>query len=318
MADHDTVPGGLGHLAGIDAFENRADLVHLEQQGIAGLLLDGCLDALGVCDKKVVTDNLSLLADLGSELDVRVPIILVEGIFDGNNWEIGNEGLVQFNHLRLSLLKRLIAGGALEVQVVFLEVLLPELGGSNIHTDLDLAVISSLLDGRDDELESFTVAQDVGCEATLVTNIGSILAILVLDDRFQVVIDLSSHAHGLLERGGADREDHELLHGQLVASVRAAVDDVECWDGENEFVSRLASELSDVLVKGQAHLSSTSTTHSQRDAKNSISTILLLGLSSIELEHEPVDLELLGGVQANKLGPQLLIHILDGGQDTFA
>jgi hypothetical protein len=39
----------------LDGFGESADLVNLEQQGIAGLGLDGSLDADGVCHGQVVT-----------------------------------------------------------------------------------------------------------------------------------------------------------------------------------------------------------------------------------------------------------------------
>lgn len=71
------------------------------------------------------------------------------------------------------------------------------------------------------------VLQDVGCKATLVAHIGGILPILGLDDPLEVVVDLGANAHGFLERAGSHRQDHELLHGQLVSSMRAPVDHIE-------------------------------------------------------------------------------------------
>ena len=38
---------------------------------------------------------------------------------------------------------------------------------------------------------------------------------------------LSSNPHGLVEVGGSDRKNHELLHGQLVSSMAATIDDVK-------------------------------------------------------------------------------------------
>lgn len=78
------------------------------------------------------------------------------------------------------------------------------------------------------------VLQDVGCEASLVSHISGVLAIFLLDDILQVVVDLSTDTHGLLEAAGSHRQDHELLHGQLVAGVGAAVDDVESLKGSRE------------------------------------------------------------------------------------
>lgn len=71
------------------------------------------------------------------------------------------------------------------------------------------------------------VLQDVGSEASFVSDVGGILAVFLLDDVLQVVVNLSADAHGLLEAAGSYRQDHELLHGQLVACMRASIDDVE-------------------------------------------------------------------------------------------
>lgn len=38
---------------------------------------------------------------------------------------------------------------------------------------------------------------------------------------------LRSNPHGLMEVGGSNRQNHELLHGQFVSSVTAPVDHVE-------------------------------------------------------------------------------------------
>lgn len=158
---------------------------------------------------------------------------------------------------------------------------------------------------------TFLVLQDVGGKTSLVSYIGGVLAIFLLDDILQVVVDLSTDTHGLLEAACSDRKDHELLHGQLVACVGAAVDDVESLtrskqgrdsvqyflgnghyrhmsdrqceshdmcnyhshrDGEDDF--RVASQVGDVAVEGNAFLSCTSLAHSQGDAQDGISTKL--------------------------------------------
>lgn len=81
---------------------------------------------------------------------------------------------------------------------------------------------------------TFLVLQDVGGKASLISDIGSVLAIFLLDDILQVVVYLSANTHGLLEAAGTYREDHELLHGQLVACMGAAVDDIESLNGSSQ------------------------------------------------------------------------------------
>lgn len=71
------------------------------------------------------------------------------------------------------------------------------------------------------------VLQDVGCKAALITHIGGVLPILGLDDSLEVVVDLGTNAHGFLEGAGSHRQNHKLLHGQLVSSMGAPIDHIE-------------------------------------------------------------------------------------------
>lgn len=74
---------------------------------------------------------------------------------------------------------------------------------------------------------TFFVLQDVGCKATFVSDVSGVFAVFLLDDVLQVVVDLSTDAHGLFETACSNWENHELLHGQLVASMGTSIDDIE-------------------------------------------------------------------------------------------
>ena len=110
-----------------------------------------------------------------------------------------------------------------------------------------LTFIARNLDGLNKELKSLPVVLEVGGEATLVTDGGGVQAVLLVDQLLEVVVQLAAHPHRLGEAAGASGQNHELLeemsstglvqpimlwlsynlHGELVASVAAAVDDVE-------------------------------------------------------------------------------------------
>lgn len=81
---------------------------------------------------------------------------------------------------------------------------------------------------------TFLVLQYVGGKATLIPYIGGIFAIFLLDDILQVVVDLGTNTHGLLEAARPHGEDHELLHGQLVAGMGASIDDIESLRGSSK------------------------------------------------------------------------------------
>merc|ERR1719282_839416 len=123
------------------------------------------------------------------------------------------ESLVHIEHLITSLSLRLIFSIALrlEIEVVFL-FLCVELGSGNIHGNLNLTSVASLFDRFNDEVESLSVGENVRGEAAFVPNVACILAIFLLDDILQVVVDLGTHFHGFCETGCPDGQNHELLH----------------------------------------------------------------------------------------------------------
>ena len=128
-------------------------------------------------------------------------------------------------------------------KIVLVDVGLPEFRSGNIHGDANLASVASGFDGSDNEVEGVRVDENVGSESTLVTDVGGVLAELLLGQRLEVVVRFGTHSHRFGERSGAVGEEHELLHGELVASMGTAVDDVENWNREGEFLGVVSSEL---------------------------------------------------------------------------
>ena len=57
VGNHDTPAGGKGVLGGLGGLGDGANLVDLEEEGVAGLLLNGLLDESGVGDSQVVTTS---------------------------------------------------------------------------------------------------------------------------------------------------------------------------------------------------------------------------------------------------------------------
>ncbi|KAH0516709.1 Alpha-enolase [Microtus ochrogaster] len=114
------------------------------------------------------------------------PVILVKGVLDGHHWILPDEGLVQVSQL----VRGDVPAGVirrLEVQIV-----LPgpeELRGGHVHADDNLFSVASLSNCVLQQLQSFFVLQDVRRKSALVTHIGGILPIFLLDDILQVVIN---------------------------------------------------------------------------------------------------------------------------------
>lgn len=148
-------------------------MVDLEQETVASLLVDGSLDAERVSDGQVVADNLD--RGVRDEAGPFLPVILIEGVFDGDDGVLLDVATVEIGKLLASDLVRTFLVGVLEVEVVVLVVVgfLVEFGGGDVESDLDLASVSSLFDGLDEKFERLLSTGDVRCEASLITNVGS-------------------------------------------------------------------------------------------------------------------------------------------------
>ena len=153
----------------LDGLRDGPDLVDLKQETVTSLLLNGGLDAERVGDSKVVTDNLD--PAVGGKVRPSLPIVLVEGILDGDDGVLLNIADVKVGELDASEPLGGIGVGVLEVEVVL--PFLVELGGSNIESDLDLALITGLLNGLTEELKRLFCSGHVGGESSLVANIDS-------------------------------------------------------------------------------------------------------------------------------------------------
>lgn len=220
VGHHDTPVVGVGVLGGLDRLGQRTDLVDLEQESVAGLELDGLLDTDRVGHGQVVTGNCGLAPShhlvfnsehLPNNLEVRglvevapgLPVVLSEGVLDADNGVLGSKRLVEVGQLLVGEPLGGVALRVLEVQVVLLGVGLVELAGGNVKSDVNLAGVAGLLDGLGDQVESLLGSLNVGGNTTLVTNVTSRLAVLLLGQSLKLVVDLSTLAEGLGERGSS-------------------------------------------------------------------------------------------------------------------
>ena len=149
--------------------------------------------------------------DLPNNLEVRglvevapgLPVVLSEGVLDADNGVLGSKRLVEVGQLLVGEPLGGVALRVLEVQVVLLGVGLVELAGGNVKSDVNLAGVAGLLDGLGDQVESLLGSLNVGGNTTLVTNVTSRLAVLLLGQSLELVVDLSTLAEGLGERGSS-------------------------------------------------------------------------------------------------------------------
>merc|ERR1719491_1723451 len=101
-----------------------------------------------------------------------------------------------------------------------------ELRRRNIHANLALVLVSSLLDRLADQVDT-TFCIDGRRKATFIANKGGITTVLLLEDAFECVVALTTNAAGFCKSRRSHWDDEVLLEGQLVACMGTTVDDIE-------------------------------------------------------------------------------------------
>lgn len=153
----------------LDGLGDGTNLVDLEQETVASLLLNGSLDTDGVGDSQIITDDLD--ARLGGKVGPCLPVILVERILNGDNGVVLDVLEVDIGELGTSNPLGRIRVGVLEVQIVL--AVLVELGGGDVESNLDLALVAGLFDSLRQEFQGLIGTGDVGSKSTLVTDVDS-------------------------------------------------------------------------------------------------------------------------------------------------
>ena len=89
VGDHSAPALGLGHVVSLDSLGDAANLVHLQQETIAGSLVNSSGDSLGVGHQQIISNNLD--AGAGGQLGVSFPVILVKWILDTDHGVVLDE-----------------------------------------------------------------------------------------------------------------------------------------------------------------------------------------------------------------------------------
>lgn len=276
VRSHNTKAVVLWKKHSFNRFGQRADLVNLQQKSIAGLLVNGCLNSGWVGNEQIITNNLAFLTNSLGHVGVSCPIVLIEGIFNWFNWVMVNKVFVECGELLRIDLEFTVVFRVLEVQVVDILVSHKEFWGGHIHAEINFAQMARFFNGLHQEVESFLVVLDAGCEASLVTDVSGIHSVFLFDDALQGVVNLSAESHGLTEAGSTSGQQHKFLHSEFVASMFSSIDNIQRGDGQYILLGWLASQFSDILIEGNTSIGSTGSGNSQRDGENSISAQVFL------------------------------------------
>ena len=97
MGPHDAATIGLGQFTRMQRLGHGTDLVHFEQEAVAGLLTDSLFNSLRVGDCEIIPNHLDAGTSCG--LLAGFSVFLVKGVLHGHHWIFPDEGFMQVRHL---------------------------------------------------------------------------------------------------------------------------------------------------------------------------------------------------------------------------
>ena len=248
MGYHDPPPRSPCYLACLNSLSQTSYLVHLQKQRIAHLLLNPRSDPLGVCHKQVIPHDLGMSPQSFLHLGVSCEIILVEGVFDGDDGEILDEVFVEVDEFSCG--EETVLGACFPGEVVLFEVCVVEFGGGAVQADSDCVFVAGFLDCFSDKLKTVSLILDLRTpKSPFIAHISRSKPVFLLYQLLQCMVHLASNPHRLSESRCPCWKDHELLHGQLITRMSPSIDDIEGRHREDELLCSSACKVCNVLVE---------------------------------------------------------------------
>ncbi|MND32218.1 hypothetical protein D3C80_227860 [compost metagenome] len=290
---------------GIERFRQRADLVDLDEDGVGNAHLDTVAQAGGIGDEQIVADQLNLGADLVGQDLPAFPVVFGHAVFDRDDRILASEFGQVFSHG--SRFQR--AAFTFENVLAILE----EFGRGAIEAEeyVFTRLVAGLFDRLDDEVEGFRCTLQTRRKAAFVTNIGVVA--LCAQFLLQDVEDFRTNPHGILQRFGADRHDHEFLEIDRVVGMCAAIDDVHHRNRQN-----MCASAADITVKRQASRFGGSLGNGQRHAEDGVCAETRLVRRAVERDHRLVDMDLAFSIETADGIEDFRIDRFNGLLDTLA
>ena len=292
----------LGQINRRQSLGNRANLVHLDQDGIGHAQINALLQELDVGDKQIIADQLHALGiELVRQQLPAVPIAFGAAVFNGHNGELLAPALIHGHHLGrrfhglVALVQRVLAGlGVIEFAGGHIE------GNEHILARF----VARRANRRHENLQRLRIAVQRGRKTALIAHRGGQLA--ALENLLQRVEHLGAHPQPFGKRLGAARHNHELLHINWRIGMRAAVDDIH-----HRHRQHVGIEPAQMPIQRNLQCRRRRARHRHGNAQHGIRAQLGLGLGAIQLQQRVIHRLLLARVHpGQRLGHQR-IHIFD-------
>ena len=171
--------------------------------------------------------------------------------------------------------------------------------------------IAGFLDRLGDEGQCLIGGFQVGGEAALIADIGVVTGIV--QALFQGREDFGTHPNRIRQRRGGDRLDHEFLNVDGIIGVLAAVQNVH-----HRHRQRARIGTADIAEQRHAQIVRRRLGDREGDAEDGVGTQARLVRRAVQIDHDIVDLHLLGRVHPADGVENLALDIAHGLQHALA
>ena len=191
-----------------------------------------------------------------------------------------------------------------------------ELGSRTVHRQghVFAQLVACCFYRFSDNSQRFGVGTQVWCVAAFVTY--SSVQAFGLQHFRQVMENFRTDTNGFFQGFRANRLNHEFLNVDVVVSVLAAVDDVHHRQWHREFAWG-AVQLSDVLIQRHTFRSCSRFSRCQGNRQNGVSAELGFVLSTVQVDHDLVDVSLVFGIFAQYCLSDRAVYCSNGFQYAF-
>ena len=156
----------MRHLYRVHRFGDGADLVQLDEDGVAASVLNAFDEAFGVRDEQVIADELHVFAEFFRQMLPAFPIFFVETVFDGNDRIFFDERFPVRDEFARR--KRFAAFGLF----VFAFFAALPFGRSRVHGEQKIfsRSVAGFFDRFEDRFDRFVVACEIGRKSAFVAD----------------------------------------------------------------------------------------------------------------------------------------------------
>ncbi len=309
MGSHRRIACPMRHFNGIERFRQRADLIHLDQNGVGASRFDSLLQIFHIRNKQIIPHQLAAVSYPVRQHLPAVPIILRHSVFYGIDGILRNQ-LFQIP----DLLGRSASGPFHSLEFRIIVYPLPvKFRSRAIQPDHNIfsRLISGLFDGCENGLQSIFRSVQGRCETSFIPDSGTQSP--VMQHFFQNMENFRTGAKSFSERTGAYRTYHELLKSDRSIGMGTSVDNIH---HRNRQDLRIAS--SDITVQRNLQSSRCGFCTSQRHSQHGIGAQIVFRPGTAQFYQHPIYGRLIQRIHSQKRIRNDRIDIFNGFQHAFS